>query len=84
MLREHVCSDALACPTSEGLASFGYYITSLFSRKSTGPTGQRIRNPRHFLLYRITEFNEVKIGRVLRDSMELQEQLPEEYRGSPE
>ncbi len=55
-----------------------------FSRKSAGPAGQRIRNPRHFLLYRVTEVNTVEIGRVLHDSMELQEQLPEEYRGSPE
>jgi len=55
-----------------------------FSRKSTGRTGDRIRRPRHFLLYRVTESNVVQIGRVLHDSMELQAHLPEEYRGSPE
>jgi len=38
----------------------------------------------HFLLYRVTEANVVEIGHVLRDSMELQAHLPEEYGGSPE
>ena len=42
-----------------------------FSRKSAGRTGDRIRQPRHFLLYRVTEFNVVEIGRVLHDSMDL-------------
>jgi toxin ParE1/3/4 len=55
-----------------------------FSRKSAGRAGDRIRQPRHFLLYRVTESNIVEIGRVLHDSMELQAHLPEEYRGSPE
>lgn len=55
-----------------------------FSRKSAGGVGDRIRRPRHFLLYRVTESNIVEIGRVLHDSMEMSEQLPEEYRGSRE
>jgi toxin ParE1/3/4 len=54
-----------------------------FSRKSAGRTGNRIRQPRHFLLYRVTE-SSVEIGRVLHDSMDLQAHLPEEYRVSPE
>jgi toxin ParE1/3/4 len=53
-----------------------------FSRKSAGRPGDRIRNPRHFLLYRVTKSRVVEIGRVLHDSMELQIHLPEEYRGS--
>jgi toxin ParE1/3/4 len=53
-----------------------------FSRKSAGRPGDRIRHPRHFLLYRVTESNVVEIGRVLHDSMELEAHLPEEYRGS--
>jgi len=55
-----------------------------FSRKTAGRAGGRIRQPRHFLLYRVTEGNIVEIGRVLHDSMDLQPHLPEEYRGSPE
>ena len=51
-----------------------------FSRKSAGLAGDRIRQPRHFLLYRVTESNALEIGRVLHDSMDLQASLPEEYR----
>ena len=50
------------------------------SRKKAGGRGNRIRNPRHFLLYRVTERGIVEIGRVLHDSMELEQHLPEEYR----
>jgi toxin ParE1/3/4 len=55
-----------------------------FSRKSAGRAGDRIRQPRHFLLYRVTESKIVEIGRVLHDSMDFQSNLPEEYRSSPE
>jgi toxin ParE1/3/4 len=49
-----------------------------FSRKSAGRAGDRIRHPRHFLLYRVTKSSVVEIGRVLHDSMELHAHLPEE------
>ena len=55
-----------------------------FSRKSAGRASDRISRPRHFLLYRVTESGMVEIGRVLHDSTELKEHLPEEYRRSPE
>ena len=55
-----------------------------FSRKAAGRIGDRIRQPRHFLLYRVTKSNVVEIGRVLHDSMDLQLHLPEEYRNLPE
>lgn len=55
-----------------------------FSRKAAGRTENRIRHPRHFLLYRVTEASVVEIGRVLHDSMDLQAHLPKEYRSSPE
>jgi toxin ParE1/3/4 len=55
-----------------------------FSRKSAGRAGDRIRKPRHFLLYCVAESNIVEIGRVLHDSMDLLANLPEEYRSSPE
>lgn len=50
------------------------------SRKKAGARGKHVRNPRHFLLYRTSELGIVEIGRVLHDSMELNENLPEEYR----
>lgn len=55
-----------------------------FSRNSAGRRGDRIRRPRHFLLYRVSESNIVEIGRVLHDSMELHAHLPDEYRGMAE
>jgi len=55
-----------------------------FSRTSAGRAGDRIRQPRHLLLYRVTESNTLEIGRVLHDSMDFQANLPDEYRHSPE
>jgi toxin ParE1/3/4 len=55
-----------------------------FSRKSVGRSGDRVRRPCHFLLYRVTDTGMVEIGRVLHDSMEVKAHLPEEYRRSPE
>lgn len=54
----------------------------IHSRKKAGTRGNRIRRPRHFLLYRVSEASVVEIGRVLHDSMELEQHLPEEYRNS--
>ncbi len=55
-----------------------------FSRTSAGRAGDRIRQPRHLLLYRVTESNILEIGRVLHDSMDFQANLPDEYRRSPD
>ena len=52
----------------------------IHSRKKAGGRGKRVRKPRHFLLYRVTEANVVEIGRVFHDSMDLKQHLPEEYR----
>src|SRR5262249_46359462 len=60
---------------AEGCRTYHLY----FSRKSAGRPGDRIRQPRHFLLYRVTESEVVEIGRVLHDSMELMSHLPEGY-----
>jgi toxin ParE1/3/4 len=49
-------------------------------RKKAGRRGDRIRHPRHFLLYRMSAEGVVEIGRVLHDSMDLDAHLPEEYR----
>jgi toxin ParE1/3/4 len=54
-----------------------------FSRTAAGRAGDRIRQPRHFLLYRVTESSILEIGRVLHESMDLQAHLPDEYRRSP-
>ena len=53
-------------------------------RKQASTRGKRVRHPRHFILYRLTESGDVAVGRVLHDSMDLNEQLPEEYRAPSE
>jgi toxin ParE1/3/4 len=56
----------------------GYHL--FHCRKKAGARGDRIRHPRYFLLYRITAARTVEIGRVLPDSMELEQHQPSEYR----
>jgi toxin ParE1/3/4 len=51
-----------------------------YTRKIAAARANRVRNPRHLLLYRVTEAGVVEIGRVLHDSMDLERHLPEEYR----
>ena len=50
------------------------------SRSRVEPPAERVRRPRHFLLYRIGSKGCVEIGRVLHDSMDLARHLPADYR----
>ena len=50
------------------------------SRNHVPVADGRVKNPRHFLLYRTRSDGRVEIGRVLHDSMDLERQLPEDYR----
>lgn len=54
------------------------------ARKKAGKPGSRISKPRHFLLYRVIESNVVEIARVLHDSMDFEEHVPDELRPSTE
>lgn len=45
----------------------------------TLPVG-RVKNPRHFLLYRVRDDGRLEISRILHDSMDLEKHLPNEYR----
>lgn len=56
----------------------------IHSRKKASSRENRIRNPRQFLLYRVTEAGVVEIGRVLHESLDLDQHLPEEFRRSDE
>lgn len=42
--------------------------------------GQRVKAPRHFLLYRRGDEHVVEVGRVIQDSRELGRHLPKDYR----
>ncbi len=50
------------------------------SQNRVEPASDRVHRPRHFLLYRTVEDGRVEIGRVLHDSMDLAQHLPDEYR----
>ena len=52
------------------------------SRNHVDASVGRVRHPRHFLIYRITDKSHLEIGRVLHDSMDLALHLPAEYRSS--
>ena len=38
-----------------------------------------VKQPRHFLLYRLTTDGQIEVGRVLHDSMDLSRHLPDDY-----
>ena len=42
--------------------------------------GQRVKAPRHFLLYRRREERVIEVGRVCHDARDLARHVPEEYR----
>ncbi len=50
------------------------------SRKRVGRGIGQVRQPRHFILYRLCADGTVEIGRVLHDSMDIARHLPKEYR----
>jgi toxin ParE1/3/4 len=52
-----------------------------FSRRRV--SGQGVKAPRHFLLYRRREDGVVEVARILHDSRDLERHLPQEYRRPP-
>jgi plasmid stabilization system protein ParE len=42
--------------------------------------GQRVKAPRHFLLYRRREERVIEVGRVCHDARDLVRHVPAEYR----
>jgi toxin ParE1/3/4 len=49
-----------------------------FSRSRV--SGSRVKDPRHFLLYRRRKDGVIEVARILHDSRDLQRHLPAEYR----
>lgn len=43
-------------------------------------SGSRVKDPRHFLLYRRRDDGVIEVARILHDSRDLQRHLPNEYR----
>ena len=54
------------------------------SRDRVQPSSDRVRSPRHFLLFRIRGDSAIEIGRVLHEAMDLGHHLPDEYGASEE
>ena len=50
------------------------------SRDRVDPAVGKVKQPRHFLLYRIGGDGCIEIGRVLHDTMNLRRHLPDDYR----
>ena len=48
----------------------------MYSRKSVA-VDQRVRKPRHFILFRIVEEQQIEIARLLYDRMDIVQHLPE-------
>lgn len=49
-----------------------------FSRSRV--SGARVKEPRHFLLYRRRDDDVIEVARVIHDGRDLQRHLPEDYR----
>jgi toxin ParE1/3/4 len=45
-----------------------------------GVKGERVKTPRHFLLYRHLNERVIEVGRVLHDARDLARNLPKAYR----
>jgi toxin ParE1/3/4 len=50
------------------------------SLSRTRVSGSRVKEPRHFLLYRRREDGVIEVARILHDGRDLQRHLPEDYR----
>ena len=48
-----------------------------FSRSRT--KGQAVKEPRHFILYRLRKDGGIEVGRILHDGRDLQLHLPKDY-----
>ena len=54
-----------------------YHLTH--SRLHVPPASGRVKRPRHFLLFRIVDDGVLEIGRILHDSVELAQHIPQGY-----
>jgi toxin ParE1/3/4 len=85
-LLEQALIDVAADPQRAGtlarpeIARFAMTYHLRHSRVRVKPASERVRRPRHYLLYRSGPDGVVEIARVLHDEMDLKRHLPEDYR----
>jgi toxin ParE1/3/4 len=51
-----------------------------YSRNHAKTPAGKVKQPRHFLLFRVSIDGEVEFARVLHESMDIEQHLPDEYR----
>jgi toxin ParE1/3/4 len=74
------------CPGSEArdeIAGLARTYHIWHSRNRVDKVPGRVHRPRHFLIYRVNDRQQIEIGRVLHESVDLPNHLPTEYRRSP-
>jgi toxin ParE1/3/4 len=74
------------CPGSEArdeIAGLARTYHLWHSRNRVDKVPGRVHRPRHFLIYRVNDRQQIEIGRVLHESVDLPNHLPTEYRRSP-
>lgn len=55
------------------------YHLAFSQKRAARRAAQRVKRPRHLLLYRVSRNDSVEISRVLHDSMDLDRHMREEY-----
>ena len=75
------------CPGSEArdeIAGLARTYHIWHSRNRIDKVPGRVHRPRHFLIYRVNDRQQIEICRVLHESVDLPNHLPTEYRRSPD
>lgn len=49
------------------------------SRDRVSESGDRVRHPRHFILFRVKDSDAIEVGRFLHDSMDLEQHFPDDF-----
>jgi toxin ParE1/3/4 len=71
--------DRVGCRRRPEIAAAARTYHLFHSRNHVAARIGRVKEPRHFLLFRRQEDGTIELGRVLHDSMDLARHLPEAY-----
>jgi toxin ParE1/3/4 len=78
--------DRVGSSSRPEIATFvrSYHLYYYYSRKRVTDKTGRVKQPRHFLLYRARTDGTVEILRMLHDTIDLARHIPEEWRSGPD
>lgn len=72
--------DRAGCMRRDEIAPGVRTYHLMFSReRAARSAAQRVKRPRHLLLYRVQPDGQLELGRVLHDSMDLDRHVPHEF-----